>query len=68
LAKVRHSRLSRNSALGMIILGLFTFLFFSELLGMVLALIGATMYWFYRRQTKVALEGGEGRVEKGAVT
>ena len=53
--KVRHSRLSRNSSLGMIILGVITLLFVSGFVGLILIVIGAVMYQVYRRQTKSAL-------------
>lgn len=52
--KVKHSRLSRGSSLAMILLGLFTLLFVSGFVGLVLMLVGLVMYWFYRRQTKAA--------------
>jgi hypothetical protein len=66
VAKVRHSRLSRNASLGMIILGVLTLLFVSGFVGLILILIGALMYWFYRRQTRVAFGSREGTAEKGA--
>ena len=63
---VKHSRISRGSSIGMLLLGVVTLLFVSGLLGLILIAIGAVMYWFYRRQSKVS-EGGVGsRVEKGA--
>jgi len=49
---VRHSRLSRYSALLMVFLGLFTWLFINGQFGVVLIAIGLVMYWFYRRQTR----------------
>jgi hypothetical protein len=65
-ATVRHSRLSRSSSLGMILLGAVTFLFVSALIGLILIAIGAVMFWFYRRQTRAALEGSGPRVDSGA--
>ncbi len=49
---VRHSRLSRYSSIGMILLGVFTLLFVSGFFGLVLIIIGSVMYWFYGRQTR----------------
>jgi len=51
---VKHSRLSRGSSLGMILLGVITLLFVSGLVGLILIAIGGVMYWFYRRQTKAS--------------
>jgi len=51
---VRHSRLSRASSLGMILLGVVTFLFVSGGVGLILIVIGLVMFWFYRRQTRGA--------------
>jgi hypothetical protein len=48
--KMRQSRLSRNSSLGMIALGVFTLIFLSGLVGLILIVIGVIMYQFYRRQ------------------
>lgn len=50
---VRHDRLSRYSALLMIMLGLVTW-FFYGFPGVVIILIGLAMYWFYRRQSGAA--------------
>ncbi len=63
---VHHDRLSRYSALLMILLGIVTW-FFYGFPGVVIIVVGIIMYWFYRRQTS-AFSGGEARVEKGAVT
>ncbi len=52
---VRHSRLSRYSSIGMVLLGVFTLLFVSGFYGLVLIIIGAVMYWFYGRQTRSSL-------------
>lgn len=51
---VRHNRLSRYSALLMILLGLVTLLFLSGFYGSILTAIGLVMYWFYRRQTRLS--------------
>lgn len=66
MATVRHSNLSRNSSIGMIVLGLLTFLILSWLIGLVMMAVGLVMYWFYRKQTRAALPGGEPVVQKGA--
>ena len=58
---VRHSRLSRGSSIGMILLGVLTLLFVSGFVGLILILVGLVMYWFYRRQTK-----GEARSAPGS--
>jgi len=63
---VRHSRLSRTSSLGMMLLGVITLLFVQPGLGLILILVGLVMFWFYRRQTRGPTEGDEPRVEKGA--
>jgi hypothetical protein len=55
---VHHDRLSRYSALLMIILGLVTW-FFYGFPGVVIIAVGLVMYWFYRRQTNVAQAGGK---------
>lgn len=47
---VRHSRLSRYSSIGMILLGVFTFPF-DGFFGLVLIVLGVVMYWIYRRQS-----------------
>jgi hypothetical protein len=64
-ATVRHSRLSRSSSLGMILLGVVTFLFVSALIGLILMAIGVLMFWFYRRQTRDALAGSGPQVDRG---
>jgi hypothetical protein len=48
---VKHSRLSRGSSFGMILLGVFTLLFVSGFIGIILIVIGFVMYQIYRRQT-----------------
>jgi len=63
---VHHSRLSRGSSLGMILLGVVTLLFVSGLVGLILIAIGGVMYWFYRRQTRVSEASGQPGVQKGA--
>jgi energy-converting hydrogenase Eha subunit G len=62
---VHHDRLSRYSALLMILLGVVTF-FFYGFPGLVIIAVGLVMYWFYRRQTKVAQASGRPGVAKGA--
>ncbi len=64
--KIRHSRLSRNSSLGMIGLGVITFLFVSAGVGIILMIVGLVMFWFYRRQTRAAVSESGPKVEKGA--
>lgn len=51
---VKHSRLSRGSSLGMILLGVITLLFVSGFVGLIIIAIGVAMYWFYRRQSRPA--------------
>jgi hypothetical protein len=65
---VRHSRLSRGSSLGMILLGVFTFLFVSGIAGLGIILVGLAMYWFYRRQTRGPAPKSAPGAEKGAVS
>jgi hypothetical protein len=57
MAKVtlKHSRLSRGSSLGMIVLGLITLLFVSGFVGLIFIAVGVVMYWFYRRQSRPPL-------------
>ena len=62
---VHHDRLSRYSALLMIALGIVTWLFYG-FPGVVIAAVGLVMYWFYRRQTRVAQASGDPGVPKGA--
>jgi hypothetical protein len=62
---VHHDRLSRYSALLMILLGVVTF-FFYGFPGLVIIAVGLVMYWFYRRQTKVAQASGRPGGAKGA--
>jgi hypothetical protein len=64
---VKHSRLSRGSSLGMILLGVLTLVFVSGFFGLVLIVIGLVMYQFYRRQTRASQAGVE-QVKKGAAT
>jgi hypothetical protein len=49
---VRHNRLTRGSALGMILIGVFALLFVSGLIGIILIIVGVVMYRFYRKQTR----------------
>lgn len=65
---VKHSRLSRGSSLGMILLGVLTFLFVSGFVGLIIIVVGLVMYWFYRRQTMSSAASSQPRVEKGAAT
>lgn len=51
---VRHSRLSRYSSMGMILLGVLTWLFVNGILGPILLVIGLVMFWFYRRESRGA--------------
>jgi hypothetical protein len=62
---VHHDRLSRYSALLMILLGVVTW-FFYGFPGVVIIAVGLIMYWFYLRQTRVAQASAKPRVEKGA--
>jgi len=55
--KVHHDRLTRYSSIGMMLLGLFTLLFVSGFIGLILIVAGYVMYWYYRRQTMRALQG-----------
>ena len=64
--KIKHSRLSRGSSLGMVLLGVFTLLFVSGFVGLILIVIGLVMYWFYRRGMRNSLPGVGPSVEKGA--
>lgn len=59
---VHHDRLTRSSSLGMMLLGLFTLLFVSGFIGIILIVIGFVMYRYYRRQTVRALQGSGPRV------
>lgn len=54
---VQHDRLSRFSAFLMILLGVVTW-FFYGFPGVVITGVGLLMYWFYRRQTRVARTSG----------
>ncbi len=63
---VHHNRLTRYSSIGMMLLGLFTLLFVSGFIGIILIIIGYVMYTYYRRQTRVAQAGGQPGVSKGA--
>lgn len=62
---VKHSRISRGSSIGMLLLGVITLLFVSGFFGLILIAVGGVMYWFYRRQSKVSAGGGP-QVAKGA--
>ena len=62
---VHHDRLSRYSALFMILLGVVTF-FFYGFPGVVIMAVGLLMYWFYRRQTRIARASGQPGLAKGA--
>ncbi len=55
--KVQHDRLTRYSSIGMMLLGLFTLLFVSGFVGLILIVAGYIMYRYYRRQTVRALQG-----------
>jgi hypothetical protein len=55
--RVHHNRLTRYSSIGMMVLGLFTLLFVSGFVGLILIVIGYVMYRYYRRQTVRALQG-----------
>jgi hypothetical protein len=55
--KVHHDRLTRYSSIGMMLLGLFTLLFVSGFVGLILIVAGYVMYRYYRRQTVRALQG-----------
>jgi|HubBroStandDraft_6_1064221.scaffolds.fasta_scaffold322657_3 hypothetical protein len=63
---VQHDRLSRYSAILMILLGIVTW-FFYGFPGVVIIVVGFIMYWFYLRQTRVA-QAGKSRVPKGSAT
>jgi len=65
-AKVRGTRLSRNSSLGMTLLGVITFLFVSALIGIILIVVGLVMFWFYRRNSARSQAGGQPQVGMGA--
>jgi cytochrome c-type biogenesis protein CcmH/NrfF len=62
---VHHDRLSRYSALLMILLGIVTWLLYG-FPGVVIIVVGVIMYWFYLRQTKVAQASGKPHVGKGS--
>jgi hypothetical protein len=64
---VQHDRLSRYSAILMILLGIVTW-FFYGFPGVVIMVVGFIMYWFYLRQTRVAQASGNSRVAKGSAT
>jgi hypothetical protein len=49
---VRHNRLSRFSSVGMMLLGIFTYLFVSPPTGIALTAIGLVMYLVYRRGSR----------------
>lgn len=63
---VHHNRLTRYSSIGMMLLGVFTLLFVSGFIGVVLIVIGYVMYTYYRRQTRAAQASGQTGVSKGA--
>lgn len=65
---VKHSRLSRGSSLGMILLGVLTLLFVSGFVGLILIAIGLAMYWLYRRQSRPSQARGEPQLQKGATS
>ena len=65
---VHHDRLSRYSSIGMMLLGVVTLLFVSGFFGLVLIVIGAIMYRYYRRQTARAQAITGPQVDKGAAT
>ncbi len=48
-ATVRHGRLSYYASLLMMLLGVFTLLFVSGFFGIVLIVVGALMYRFYKK-------------------
>jgi len=54
--KVHHNRLTRYSSIGMMLLGLFTLLFVSGFIGIILIVVGYVMYRYYRRQTVRAFQ------------
>jgi hypothetical protein len=58
--KVHHDRLTRYSSIGMMLLGLFTLLFVSGFVGIILIVIGFVMYRYYRRQSMRALGSSGG--------
>ncbi|MDA4115894.1 MAG: hypothetical protein OK442_05005 [Thaumarchaeota archaeon] len=64
--KIKHSRLSRGSSLGMILLGVLTLLFVSGFFGLILIAIGLVMYWFYRRGARNSLTAVRPSVAKSA--
>ncbi|HUK75489.1 MAG TPA: hypothetical protein VLU99_06815 [Nitrososphaerales archaeon] len=66
--KIKHSRLSRGSSLGMILLGVLTLLFVSGFFGLILIAIGLVMYWFYRRGMRNSLPTVGPSVAKRAAT
>jgi uncharacterized membrane protein len=61
---VQHERLSRYSALLMIVLGLVTW-FFYGFPGLIIIAVGLAMYWFYRRQTARAQMASDPSAKKG---
>jgi hypothetical protein len=65
--KIKHSRLSRGSSIGMILLGVLTLLFVSGFVGLILIAIGAVMYWFYKRGMRNSVTSSGSGVGKGAV-
>jgi hypothetical protein len=62
---VHHDRLTRYSSIGMILLGIVTWLIYG-FPGVVITAIGLVMYWFYRRQSRVSQASGQPGVSKGA--
>jgi len=63
--KIKHSRLSRGSSLGMILLGVLTLLFVSGFAGLIMIVIGFVMYRFYRRGMRNSAPGVGPSVGKG---
>jgi len=51
--RVEHDRLTRYSAIGMIVVGILGILFLG-FLGLVITAVGVVMWWYYRRQTQQA--------------
>jgi hypothetical protein len=68
--KIKHSRLSRGSSLGMMLLGVLTLLFVSGFVGLCLIAVGLVMYWFYQkgmRNSLVAAKNSAQETHAGAV-
>jgi MFS superfamily sulfate permease-like transporter len=63
---VHHDRLSRSSSILMILLGVFTWLFVNGVAGVIIAMVGLVMFWFYRRQTRSMHASSGAHVSKGA--